>query len=142
MSSTILIVDDDTLSRRLIRMVLEYDGHDCLEADDGTTALSLIYQQPVDVMILDHIMPTVTGLEVLRALHQSAQPVKPATIMITGLPESSIRDQARHFGVLAILSKPYDLGKLRNLVTRNGRAPTASRPSCTFRPQTELPPSL
>ena len=120
MPKTILIVDDDTVSRGLIRMVLEYDGCRCLEAEDGVSALAMVRQDHVDLMILDYMMPGITGIEVLTALQEPSQPVSPLyppTIMITGMPQQSIREKASELGAFAVLEKPYDLGQLRSLVS-------------------------
>ena len=117
MPKTILIVDDDTVSRGLIRMVLEYDGCRCLEAGDGADALIMVEDHAIDLMILDYMMPKVNGMEVLSALQQPSQPLSPPTIMITGMLQLPIREKATQLGVFAILEKPYDLGELRTLVS-------------------------
>ena len=119
MPKTILIVDDDTVSRGLIRMVLEYDGCRCLEAENGVSALAMVRQNHVDLMILDYMMPGITGIEVLTALQEPSKPLSPlcpATIMITGMLQQSIREKASELGAFAVLEKPYDLGQLRSLV--------------------------
>ncbi|MDR4494293.1 MAG: response regulator [Nitrospirales bacterium] len=116
MPNTILIVDDDTVSRGLIRMVLEYDGYRCLEAEDGATALIMVEDHAIDLMMLDYMMPKVNGIEVLTALQQPSKPLSPPTIMITGMLQPPIREKATQLGVFAILEKPYDLGELRAMV--------------------------
>ena len=116
MSKTILIVDDDTVCRGLIRMVLEYDGCRCMEAEDGDAALAMLKQHHIDVMILDYMMPKVSGIEVLTALRQPSQPLSPPTIMITGMLLPPVHEQATQLGAFAILEKPYDLGELRALI--------------------------
>ncbi len=117
MPKTILIVDDDTVSRGLIRMVLEYDGCRCLEAGDGAEALIMMEDHSIDLMILDYMMPKVNGMEVLTALQRPSQPLSPPTILITGMLQPPIREKATQLGVFAILEKPYDLGELRTLVS-------------------------
>lgn len=117
MPKTILIVDDDTVSRGLIRMVLEYDGYRCLEAEDGAAALIMLEDHSIDLMMLDYVMPKVDGIEVLTALQQPSKPLSPPTIMITGMLKPPIREKATQLGVFAILEKPYDMGELRAMVT-------------------------
>lgn len=117
MSKTILIVDDDTVSRGLIRMVLEYDGCRCLEAENGASALAIVEQHHIDLMILDYMMPGLTGMEVLTALRQPSRSLSPPTIMITGMLQQNIRKTATELGAFAVLEKPYDLGQLRSLVS-------------------------
>ncbi len=117
MPKTILIVDDDTVSRGLIRMVLEYDGYRCLEAEDGAAALIMLEDHSIDLMMLDYVMPKVDGIEVLTALQRPSKPLSPPTIMITGMLQPPIREKATQLGVFAILEKPYDMGTLRAMVT-------------------------
>ena len=158
MSKTILIVDDDTVCRRLIRMVLEYDGCRCMEAEDGDAALAMLKQHDIDVamlkqhdidvMILDYMMPKVSGIEVLTALRQPSQPLSPPTIMITGLLQPLVRKQATQLGAFAILEKPYDLGELRALIahicitwpssSKSALFPSPERSSASSTPRANL----
>ncbi|MCB9710339.1 MAG: response regulator [Nitrospiraceae bacterium] len=128
MPTTVLIADDDTVSRGLIRMVLEYDGCRCLEAEDGTATLSVLGKHHIDLLILDYMMPKLTGLEVLQTLYQSSHLEPLPTIMITGMLQPSIREMAIQLGVFAILEKPYDLGELRALVAHIGTTDKSSEP--------------
>ena len=98
-------------------MVLEYDGFRCLEAEDGAAALIMLEDHSIDLMMLDYVMPKVDGIEVLTALQQPSKPLSPPTIMITGMLQPSIREKATQLGVFAVLEKPYDMGKLRAMVT-------------------------
>lgn len=129
MQKTILIVDDDTVSRGLIRMVLEYDGYRCLEAGDGADALIMVEDHSIDLMILDYVMPRVNGIEVLTALQHPSQPLSPPTIMITGMLQPPIREKVSQLGVFTILEKPYDLGELRVLVSDICAPGNSSKPT-------------
>jgi DNA-binding response OmpR family regulator len=117
MKKTALIVDDDAMSRGLIRMVLEYDAFHCLEAENGERALTLLENQKIDLIILDLIMPKVTGLEVLTALRQTTNTLQPKIVIISGLLNPEIQSRATQLGAHAILEKPYDLGELRTLAS-------------------------
>jgi DNA-binding response OmpR family regulator len=117
MKKTALIVDDDAMSRGLIRMVLEYDAFHCLEAENGETALRVLDNQKIDLIILDLIMPKVTGLEVLTVLRQTTNTWQPRIMIISGLLNPEIRSRATQLGAHAILEKPYDLGELRTLAS-------------------------
>jgi len=118
MSKNTLIIDDDEMSRGLLRMVLEYDGCHCVEAEGGAVGLSLLESQSFDVIILDNVMPGMTGMEFLNRLqHRPQKPAVPV-IMVTGLLNTEIRENATRLGAYAIIEKPYDFGELRSMVAQ------------------------
>jgi CheY-like chemotaxis protein len=116
MSKNTLIIDDDEMSRRLLRMVLEYDGCHCVEADNGAVGLSLLESQPFDVVILDNVMPGMTGMEFLNRLQHGPQKPDVPVIMVTGLINAEIGEEATRLGAYAIIGKPYDFWELRSMV--------------------------
>jgi two-component system chemotaxis response regulator CheY len=116
MSKNTLIIDDDEMSRGLLRMVLEYDGCHCVEAEDGAMGLSLLGSQHFDVVILDNAMPVPTGMEFLNRLQHTSQNPNVQVIMVTGLLNAETREKATRLGTYAIIGKPYDLGELRSMV--------------------------
>jgi CheY-like chemotaxis protein len=65
----LLIVDDDPSQRLVIRYVLEREGYQVLEANSGETCLQLATQHPVDMVLLDAVMPDLDGFECCRRLH-------------------------------------------------------------------------
>jgi two-component system alkaline phosphatase synthesis response regulator PhoP len=70
--ATVLVVDDDEEIRNLLRLYLERDGHRAVEAADGAGALERAASQPVDLVLLDVMLPGVDGLEVCRRLREVA----------------------------------------------------------------------
>ena len=128
MSKTMLIIEDDVVSRDLLRLVFEYDGFHCIEADNGAMGLSLLESQTFDVIILDNAMPVMTGLEFLAHLKKQPQENDIPIIMITGRLTPQVREEATKFGAYAIVGKPYDLGELRGLVGQlSSRVPLQSQ---------------
>lgn len=105
------------MSRGLMRMVLEYDACTCLEAGDGDAALAVLNTQKIDLMILDLIMPRVTGMDVLKVLRQGKMALDPRVIIVSGMLDPETRNRAEQLGAHAILEKPYDMGELRTLVS-------------------------
>jgi diguanylate cyclase (GGDEF)-like protein len=69
-NSTILLVDDNPEYLEATRLLLEREGHQVIPAANGLEALSLLRQQPVDLMLLDYFMPGMTGEEVVLQLRQ------------------------------------------------------------------------
>lgn len=118
MSKNMLIIEDDVVSRNLLRLVFEYDGFHCVEAENGAIGLTMLDSQSFDVIILDNAMPVMTGMAFLA--HWQRKPQKPHVpiIMITGLLNSEVRENATKLGAYAIVGKPYDLSELRGLVSQ------------------------
>ena len=61
----ILIVDDDSMTRELLRDLLEDQGHQVLDIADGVEALCIYHQNPIDLVITDIQMPRKNGLELI-----------------------------------------------------------------------------
>ena len=116
MPKHMLIIEDDEVNRALLRMVFEYDGFHCMEAENGALGLTMLESQTFDVIILDNAMPVMTGLELLDRLQDSSQQSDAPIIMITGLLTPEIREKATKLGAYAILGKPFAFGELRALV--------------------------
>ena len=118
MSKTMLIIEDDVVSRDLLRLVFEFDGFHCIEADNGAMGLTMLEAQSFDVIILDNAMPVMTGLEFLANLQRKPQQSDAPIIMITGLLNAKVRENATKLVSYAIVEKPYDLSELRSLVSQ------------------------
>src|SRR5262245_52126112 len=71
--ATVLVVDDDGHIREVVRFSLEQAGYRVLEAADGRAAVTLFRAQPVDVVVLDIIMPELDGIDVCRRLRERSQ---------------------------------------------------------------------
>jgi CheY-like chemotaxis protein len=118
MSKTMLLIEDDVVTRDLLRLVFEYEGFTCMEAENGAMGLAMLESQAFDMIILDNAMPVMTGLEFLENLRHKPQKSDAPVIMVTGLLNPNIREKATKLGAYAIVEKPYDLGELRALVSQ------------------------
>jgi two-component system phosphate regulon response regulator PhoB len=118
MSKTLLIIEDDVVSRDLLRLVFEYDGFQCMEAENGAIGLTMLESQAFDVIILDNVMPVMTGLAFLEHWQRQPQKSDVPIIMITGLLSPEVRENATKLGAYTIVGKPYDLSELRALVSQ------------------------
>ena len=72
MAYTILVADDEAEIRELLRLYLEKDGYQVLEAADGKSALSLLEKEQIDMALLDIMMPGMDGYHVLKKLRESS----------------------------------------------------------------------
>jgi DNA-binding response OmpR family regulator len=110
----ILFVDDEPLIRQLHKEVLSDVGYAVELAEDGAAAWEALQRQNYDLLITDHEMPKLTGVELLKKLH--AARVYVPTIMVSGtMPTEELK---RHQWPLveATLNKPYAIADLLNTV--------------------------
>jgi CheY-like chemotaxis protein len=103
--ATVLICDDEPALRELIRISL--DGpYDFVEADDGVESLELARSVRPDVVILDMMMPRMTGLEVLSAIRQDEGLKDTPVVVLTAQPGT--REQALDAGADVVMVKPFE----------------------------------
>ena len=77
-----LVVDDEELYRRALERILQRVGHAVISARDASEALAIVAAQPIDLVLADIRMPGLSGLELVRQIHEFA-PDLPC-IVITG----------------------------------------------------------
>ena len=101
----LLIADDESLVRLDLRRLLTEMGHEVVgEAENGQQALGLARSLRPDAVILDLVMPHLSGVAVARTL--LAERVAPV-LVLTGYPQTENIEQANEAGVLAFLAKPF-----------------------------------
>ena len=82
----ILIAEDDEDLRLLLRLVVQRAGHEVEGVGDGVAALRAITRGGYDLVVLDNMMPGMTGLEVLRACKDITGADRPVMLMLSALP--------------------------------------------------------
>jgi DNA-binding response OmpR family regulator len=104
---TILLADDEANLRTLVHTTLEDPRYRIIEAADGVTALEAARKDIPDLVILDWMMPGMTGIEVAKALRQDAATAHIPIIMLTAKGQEKDKAQGRTFGIDAYLVKPF-----------------------------------
>lgn len=104
----ILVVDDEASIRALVKTVLERAGYDVTTARDGREAIALLAASDYDVILLDVIMPRLSGLGVVDELRRNNTPVLAHTYLLTG----GDRDQFTALPVRGVIAKPFDISDL------------------------------
>ena len=108
----ILIVDDNPMNRDLVRITLTQDGYEMSDAPDGERALAMIAERRPDLVVLDLMMPSVDGFDVVRRL-RSMGVVDLPILVLTAHNESEAQAKALELGADDYMSKPYDHRVLR-----------------------------
>ena len=107
-SATLLVVDDDENNRDILGRVLQSKGYGVVLAGTGPEALELVEKQPIDLVLLDIMMPDVSGLEVLAALRASHPRDALPVIMATALDQPKDVVEALEMGANDYITKPLD----------------------------------
>ncbi len=115
--SRILIIDDDSDVRKVLRKMLENEGHSVDEATDGGKGVVAYQKKPADLVITDMIMPETEGIETIRELKRRNPDVKIIAISGGGRnsPEGYL-EMAEAFGVNRTFMKPVFKNKLMRAV--------------------------
>ena len=107
-SATVLWIDDDPLLLGLCVGVLERHGYRVLAATDGMTGIATAHREHPDVILLDVLMPTMTGFEVCRQLRLDPNLKDTPIILLTALSDADVSHMGKQLGATAILRKPSD----------------------------------
>lgn len=108
-SIKILIVDDDALNRFLLRHMLEQEGyHNCIEASDGASAIAMCQSQSPDLVLLDVIMPDMSGYDVAPKIKALSPEQYLPIIFITSLEDKAALVRCLNVGGDDFVSKPFD----------------------------------
>jgi sigma-B regulation protein RsbU (phosphoserine phosphatase) len=104
----LLVVDDNEMNRDMLSRRLSRRGHTVATAEDGHVALDLIDQNAFDVILLDIMMPGISGIEVLKTLRQSYSHADLPIIMATAKSENEDMIAALKLGANDYVTKPLD----------------------------------
>ena len=111
--STVLVVDDDELSRQLLQQLLATDDHVVLFASNGAQALELARRATPDIVLLDILMPEIDGFEVCRQLRADPLLNQVPIVLLTTLEGREARLRGFNAGADDFLTKPVDSVELR-----------------------------
>src|SRR6266511_3442370 len=110
---TLLIVDDEEGPRQSLRIVFK-DDYNILLADNGSKAVELVRQHPVDAAVLDIRMSGMSGVELLGKLKEIDPTIE--VIMLTAYETIETARQALRLGACDYLTKPFDISTMRTAI--------------------------
>jgi len=120
----VLIVEDDSNILETVAFNLERDGHEVLQATDGVTGLELARARQPDLVVLDVMLPRMSGLDVCRIL-RAEQPVP--ILMLTARDSEADKIQGLDLGADDYVTKPFSMRELRARVSSALRRDELSR---------------
>jgi CheY-like chemotaxis protein len=116
----ILLVDDERDNREVLELVLAWEGFQISQADGGKEALAMVALQLPDLILLDIMMPWMTGYEVLAKLKADPATKDIPVMMVSAIMDPSAKGRALTAGAADFVSKPIDrddlVRRVRNLL--------------------------
>lgn len=103
----ILVVDDNPDVRLALATILEDAGHDILEAEDGEQVFDLVIGDGPDLVLLDVMMPRVSGFDALATLKADTRTSQVPVIMVTAKGRPEDMAMARSLGAVEYITKPW-----------------------------------
>lgn len=113
----ILVVDDEPDTLGLIKLTLQTAGYQVQTATGGREGLRLVREEPFDVVILDIMMPDVSGFDVMRELNNDSTP-PPPVIFLTARSSEDDQETGMSLGVSHYLLKPITRGSLLDAINQ------------------------
>jgi CheY-like chemotaxis protein len=137
----ILVVDDEAGTRAALSAVLKLSGHHAVFASDGDEALAIFEnsQAPFDLIITDHMMVRVSGLDLVHRLRERG--FKGEIVVLTAYAPTIDEQEYRELEVAGIMEKPFDIAELRSWLacihdcahpTENGTKPVCPPRAISF----------
>jgi len=121
--ATVLVVDDDPVILKLLEVNFEMEGFLVVRAGDGAEGLERAREVLPDIVVLDVMMPRMTGYEVAKALREDDRTAHIPIIFVTARAQSSDVERGIERGVDDYVTKPFDpldlIARVNALLTRN-----------------------
>ena len=109
---TVLLVEDEPAQREMLAYNLEAEGFDVITADNGEDGLILVDENDPDLIVLDWMMPQLSGIEVCRRLKSNSKTRQIPVIMLSGRAEEVDRVRGLETGADDYVVKPYSVIEL------------------------------
>ena len=117
--ASILLADDEVKILRVLGDALRDEGHDVVEVESVHQAKRLLEQRLFDILVVDNVMPEMTGLELIRELSvTSSEAERPQIVMMTAHATVENAIEAMKLGAIDFLQKPFEVEELLVIVQR------------------------
>lgn len=112
MTPLVLVVDDEEMTRNLLRLMLERTGFEILEAEDGLKALEMVTEHLPDVLLLDVMMPNMDGFAVCEAVRNQVETADIPIILLSARTSEDFVQRGLDAGANRYLGKPIGRDEL------------------------------
>lgn len=115
---TVIIVDDEPDTAEMIAEMIRLSGYQAIKSFGGTPAISMIIRQDPDAVILDIMMPDLSGLEVLRIMRKDPRMIHIPVIVVSAKSRPEDIQEGMDAGAVAYLTKPVTYKDLKSAVQK------------------------
>jgi CheY-like chemotaxis protein len=112
--ATILIIDDEAILLKNLKMMLEFEDYEVITSTDGAEAIAILEERAVDLILCDMLMNPMNGFEILQAIQQIPQAAQTPFIFVTGVKWNP--EEAAVIGVSDYLIKPFTREALLDMI--------------------------
>ncbi len=116
MSKTVMVVDDSSSFRTVVKLALQKAGYAVVEAGDGKDAVAKLTGQKINLIVCDVNMPGLDGLSFVRQLRTQPKHARTPVVMLTTETSEAKKSEGRAAGANAWITKPFQPSKLVELV--------------------------
>jgi PAS domain S-box-containing protein len=113
---TILVVEDNPITRKMVRLALESDGYEVIEAGDGRSALKLAADRHPDLVVQDYVLPDMDGLHLLHKLRELPGEAAIPILLVTGMASQIEELRLQAAGPTTVLPKPLEPSRMLEIV--------------------------
>ena len=106
--SRVLVIDDESVVGTVLRYAFAAEGHQTVVADGGSSGIEMARSEHPDVIVLDLMMPEVTGFDVLEVLRDDDGTKDVPILVLTAITMTRERERAMSEGADAVMTKPFD----------------------------------
>lgn len=115
-SASILLVDDDPHVLDFISEVLEGEGFHCVRMSSGQRVMELLEAEPIQLVILDLLMPRMDGWQVLQAMNDKQLTQQIPVLIVSAVPSETSRKKALDLGARDYILKPFSVDRFQRAV--------------------------
>lgn len=112
----VLAVDDDEDNLELLTQLLQFVECSFITAEDGETAINLAQQYHPDMILLDMMLPGISGVEVVKSLQKNPRTKDIPIVAVTAITRAECQQRFLEGGCLECVTKPYSIDELENLI--------------------------
>jgi CheY-like chemotaxis protein len=116
MGRTVLVIDDDYFTRKLLDLLLTQDGFTVYQAENIYQALDTLRENPIDVITCDVMMPDMDGIAFLESIKNSPECAHIPVIIITATGRNEIIERAKLLGAYRVVEKPFTADIVREAI--------------------------
>ena len=113
----VLLVEDETDLRKMMKILLELHGYDVVEAADGYEAVEKAVEYPPDLILMDIAMPVMDGIDSTRTIRRHAELNGVPIVAVTAYGDF-YSQRAKTAGCIDVIQKPIDFGQLKPMIER------------------------